>query len=150
VAHTYSCINLHVIFSTSERRRTIAAAWREELHAFMAKIINDDFGRAVRIGGTNDHVHIVAQVKPVTCVSDMLRICKSRSSSWINGSKLRVPTFAWQTGYSVFSVSASALETVVHYVENQQEHHRKLTFREELLGLLRKHGIEYDERFLWD
>jgi putative transposase len=80
----------------------------------------------------------------------MLRVCKSRSTSWINESKLKVPTFAWQTGYSVFSVSASALERVVRYVETQEAHHRKLTFKEELLELLQKHGVEYDERFLWD
>lgn len=102
------------------------------------------------MGGMPDHVHLLVRWRPDESISDLLREVKSRSSGWIHDTFPEFGSFAWQDGYSAFSVSASQVEAVERYIANQHIHHGGMTYQEEVVALLRKHGIEYDERYLWD
>src|SRR5687767_3842947 len=97
-----------------------------------------------------DHVHLLVSMGRETCVADLVRLVKSNSSKWLHDTQPDLAHFAWQAGYGAFSVSHSQLEVVRHYIENQAEHHRQTTFQDEYRTFLRKHGIEWDERFVWD
>ena len=150
MGHTYTDILVHVVFSTKERRPIIVDSFRERLYEYMAGIANNEFGRAIQIGGVADHVHGLLQVKTDVSVADAMRKWKSLSSKWVNETlKLRTK-FGWQEGYSAFSVSRSQAPRVQKYIVDQVEHHRKLSFQEEVLALLEKHGIAFDPKYLWD
>jgi len=97
-----------------------------------------------------DHVHLLASLPPTVALADVLRFLKSNSFKWVHKKWPQRSTFAWQLGYAAFSVSKSNVAEVTNYIRNQEKHHRKITFQQELLALLRKHGIEYDERYIWD
>jgi putative transposase len=97
-----------------------------------------------------DHVHLVIQIRPDVSVAEIVRLVKANSSKWANERPDRAGAFAWQRGYGAFTVSVSQLEVVREYVRGQEEHHRKTTFQEEFVEFLKRHGIEFDERYLWD
>lgn len=97
------------------------------------------------IGGVEDHVHLLLKLKPTHCLSDFVRVIKANSSKWINDEALIDARFAWQEGYSVFTVSQSQVETVRTYLQRQEEHHATASFKDELRGLCEKHGVEFDE-----
>jgi hypothetical protein len=103
-------------------------------------------GVALKVGGVEDHVHALIGLKPTHCISDFTRELKKATSVWVANRWER--RFGWQDGYSIFAVSASRLEAVDHYIERQVEHHRKKTFVEELKELLKRHGVQYDPKFL--
>jgi REP element-mobilizing transposase RayT len=138
-----------MVFSTLGRRNLIAPEVRARIHAYLGGIIANLNGLAVRIGGTGDHVHIVCCLRADTSPSEAVMKIKANSSRWVHETMPSMSDFAWQEGYGAFTVSRSALDAVVSYVAGQEAHHRKMTFQEELLTLLKKHGIEYDERFIW-
>ena len=104
----------------------------------------------MEIGGTNDHIHILAIFKAAVSVSEMLAKIKANSSKWANDHKMKLRKFGWQEGYAAFTVSESQVPTVREYIRNQEDHHRKQTYQEEFVALLERNGIEYDPRFLWD
>ena len=136
----------HIVFSTGERRRLITDDVREDLHAYMGGTIRGEGGKLIAVGGTRDHVHLVCRIPPSVSVSDVLRQVKANSSRWMG----ERGTFAWQRGYAAFTVSESMVADVTRYVRNQQQHHATRGFQDELLGLLRRHNVAFDERFLWD
>ncbi len=140
----------HVVFSTKGRQPEIVSGFRQDLYAYLGGIIRSENGRLIEIGGTSNHVHILARFSPAVSVSDMLKMIKGNSSRWVNKSGKRPARFAWQKGYGAFSVSESGCEAVVNYIRNQEAHHRKMTFKEEFKLLLDKHRVEYDEEHLWD
>jgi putative transposase len=144
---THLSLHYHIVFSTKGRRRIIAEPWREELHAYIGGIIRSMDAVARSIGGTGDHVHVLAGLNATLTLADMVRQIKRGSSAWIH--KNGVHKFAWQEGYGAFTVSPSQLNKVQRYISNQVEHHRKRTFEEEYLDLLRLGGIEFDEKYLW-
>lgn len=113
-------------------------------------IVRNLEGVALKIGGMEDHVHLLASLRPKTAPSDAITKIKANSSGWVHDEWPQRHGFAWQTGFGAFSVSHSNLETLKRCIENQREHHRTMTFEEEFIGLLKKHGIEYDERFVLD
>jgi len=147
---TYTNLLYHIIFSTKERRPFITAKMQDELHPYLGGIILDAGGEPLEIGGVADHVHILAKLPAVLSVSDALRLIKSNSSKWAGERADLARIFAWQTGYSAFTVSRSQAPAVRIYIRNQEQHHRKKTFQQELVVLLKKNEIEYDERYLWD
>ncbi len=147
MAHSFGKLLYHVIFSTKLRRPMILAAIRDQLHAYMHGIVENHGGRLHRAGGTADHVHLAMELKNDVSVAEAVGIIKSNSSKWVHESFADSPDFAWQTGYAAFTVSLSALDDLVRYIDNQEEHHRKITFEEELAAFLRRHGITYDERY---
>ena len=141
MSHTFTKNHQHLVFSTAGRHKSIDKKFQPKLWAYIAGICKNHgiFVRA--IGGTEDHVHILIELPPMIAVAKAVLTIKSNSSRWANeiGRK-----FSWQKGYAAFSVSASNLGAVEHYVNNQETHHKKIGYEDELLVLLRKHGIEFD------
>ncbi len=148
--HTFGKLLYHVAFSTKGRALLIDEELKARLHAYLGGIIGELKGRALIVGGTTDHVHVLASLPARIAVADAMRVVKTNSSRWVHEEWPKRGGVAWQTGYGVFSVSQSATEAVKRYIADQEEHHRRMTFQEEFLELLRRHGIEYDERYLWD
>jgi REP element-mobilizing transposase RayT len=147
---TYTNLLYHIIFSTKNRELLIDETWKEELYKYIGGIVRANGGTCIEINGMPDHVHILAKLKPAISVADMLKLIKSNSSKWINDEKIPGRSFAWQIGYAAFSVSESQIYAVRWYIRNQAGHHRKQSFQEELIELLKRHGVEYDSRYLWD
>lgn len=128
----------------------IADEIRDDLHAYMGGIIRNLGGTAVIINGVSDHVHVLAVLPADKSVADCLRTVKTNSTRWVHERWPERKSFAWQTGYSAFAVSDSHREKVIHYIQNQQEHHKKISFEDEFLAFLKRHKIEYDSRFVLD
>jgi putative transposase len=147
--HTYSYLATHIVFSTKDRLPTITLEIKPKLWAYMNGVIGNLGGRTLAINGMADHVHLLVLLPPTIAMSEALRTLKANSSKWLHENWGEQRKFAWQSGYAAFSVSRSGVEDVVRYIDNQEEHHRKLSYQDELLALLNKHGIEYDERYIW-
>ena len=144
---TYSSLHYHIFWATKERRRLIEPAWKDRLHAWLGGCVRELDGVALAVNGMPDHVHMLVGLKPVHSIAQLMRVVKGESSEWIHDT-LHVPLFEWQEGYTSISVSPSAIAGVRRYVENQEAHHRQESFKEELVALLEKAGIDYDERYL--
>ena len=150
MSSTFTNLLYHLVFSTKQRRELIKPPLREELYRYLGGIIRGEGGILLEIGGIADHVHLVAKFKADIAVADMLRKTKANSSKWANQRAALTGRFRWQAGYGAFSVSQSQLASLRKYVQTQEEHHKRVSFQEEFVRLLKKHGIEYDERYLWD
>jgi putative transposase len=140
---------VHFTWSTAGREPWLNATMRDDLYAYIGGIMNNKRAKLISAGGMFDHIHLLASLPSTISVADFVNAVKSNSSRWIHESSSQLRNFAWQEGYGAFSVSKSEQQRVIKYVGNQEEHHRKLTFKEELITLLDKHEIEYDERYLW-
>ncbi len=147
---TYSQILLHAVFSTKYREPSITPQLTERLYPYMGGIVRAEKGVLYDIGGVADHVHMYLRWRPDDLISDLMRTVKSRSSLWMHQTFPGLGGFAWQEGYSVFSVSKSQEATVKKYIAAQTEHHTREDFKSELLRLLRAHEIEFDERYVFD
>ncbi len=147
---TYSQILAHVVFSTKRRQRWLTPAVAERLYAYIGGIVREEKGVLYDIGGIEDHVHLYLRWRPDETVSNLMRTVKARSSLWVHQTFPTLADFAWQEGYSAFSVSKSQEPTVKGYIAHQAEHHRREDFQSELLRLLRAHEIEFDERYVFD
>jgi putative transposase len=147
---TYSNLLYHIIFSTKHREPLITPEFRGELCPYVAGILQGQDGLPLEIGGMPDHLHLVIRIKPDVSVSEIVRLVKANSSKWANERPAGVGHFAWQRGYGAFTVSFSQLDAVRQYVRRQEEHHRVKTFQEEFVEFLKRNGIEFDERYLWD
>ena len=145
-----SKVILHIIFSTKNREPWLESNVRPRVHAYLATICRDLGGEAFRTGGVSDHVHIVTTLPRALSQAQMIERIKKASSKWIKALDARYRGFFWQRGYGAFSVSLSQLDPVLQYIEAQQEHHRARTFQEEYRELLRRHGVDFDERYVWD
>jgi REP element-mobilizing transposase RayT len=147
---TYSQILLHIVFSTKHRQPWIMPEIAERLYSYMGGIVRAERGVIYDIGGIEDHVHMYLRWRADESVSDLLRTVKARSSKWVHDTFPALGAFAWQEGYSVFSVSTSQEGAVRKYVAGQAEHHKQEDFKSELLRLLRAHVVEFDERYVFD
>ena len=145
-----SKVIVHIIFSTKERESWLGLDVRPRMHAYLATICRDLGAEVVRVGGVADHVHIVTTLPRTVSQAQLIEQIKKVSSKWIKTLDARYRSFFWQRGYGAFSVSPSQLEAVLEYVDTQQEHHRTRTFQEEYRELLRRHGVDFDERYVWD
>jgi REP element-mobilizing transposase RayT len=150
VATTLTNLLYHVIFSTKNREPLVTAELKSGLDEYIGGIIRNKGGIALEIGGAADHRHIVARFRADASVSEMVGTIKANSSKWVNERQERRGAFAWQTGYGAFTVSYSQLQALREYVRDQEEHHRKISFKEEYLRFLKRHNIEFDETYLWD
>ena len=146
MSHTYSQNYVHVVFSTKERRNAIPKELQAQLWAYLAGICKNYEMNARTIGGTENHVHLLLQVPPKLAVAMAVQLLKSNSSKWMGQ---HVKHFGWQEGYGAFSVSASNVDAVVRYIQNQSAHHRRVSFEDEFRAMLRKHGVEYDPKFMF-
>jgi REP element-mobilizing transposase RayT len=149
MANTYSNLLYHLIFSTKNRIPLISESLRPELYAYMGGIVRAEGATLLEIGGISDHVHLLAKLKPTKAVSELLGRVKAKSSKWVNERKANLRKFGWQDGYAAFSVSESQITSVQRYIRDQPRRHRRLSFQDEFQALLQKHGVEYDERYLW-
>ena len=144
-----SKIYIHTVFSTKNREPFLSDdALRDELHAYMGGIAKKLDCYPIRIGGTADHVHLLTVLARTRAVADFVKEVKRVSSAWLR--EKGISGFKWQAGYARFSVSQSRLERVEKYVEGQPEHHRSVGFRDELRRFFEKHGLKFDERYVWD
>jgi REP element-mobilizing transposase RayT len=147
--HTYTNILVHALFSTKQRQPWLKADIREEISCYLGGAVNALGAQSLLVNGPGDHVHMLFVQPPVLSISTLMEKVKANSSGWV---KERWPDhgyFGWQTGYAAFSVSRSHVEQVKRYIRNQEEHHRKVSFQEELLAFLNKQGIEYDPRYVF-
>lgn len=151
MSSTLSNLTYHIVFSTKYREPMITPKLREDLYPYIGGIVRNKGGTLIRIGGVADHLHLVVRLRPDIALSDMMRMVKANSSKWVNErNNVSGSRFAWQSGYGAFTVSQSQLTALVEYVENQEEHHRSRSFQDEFVAILKKHGVEYDERYLFD
>jgi putative transposase len=143
-------VYLHAIFSTKNREPNLLDDWRDELFRFMGGTANNLGCQSLIVGGTSDHVHMLFQLGRTITIADAISKIKSTPSAWINQHHSATIPFHWQAGYAVFSVSQSNIEAVRVYIQRQLEHHRKVSFQDELRDWLRRYEIEWDERYVWD
>jgi putative transposase len=145
-----SSVILHIIFSTKNREPTIDLEWEAELHAYLAAACKGEGCPTLQVGGAEDHVHLACALGRTIAIADLLGNIKKNSSKWVKRRVPRLEQFGWQTGYGAFSVGQSQVADLIAYIRNQREHHKRRSFKEEFLDLLRKYGVEFDERYLWD
>lgn len=146
-----SNVLVHIVFSTKERRPFLQdAVLRDEMHHYLGGISQCLECPPVRVGGVPDHVHILARQSRTITLADWVKELKRGSSLWIKEREPALEAFHWQAGYGAFSVSQSQSARVDNYIARQEEHHRTARFQDEFRGLLKKHGIDYDEQYVWD
>ncbi len=148
MANTYTQIYLQFVFAVEDRHSLIHPEWKDELYKYITGIVQNNKHKLIAINGMPNHIHIFIGYKPHQLIPDLLQDIKGSSSKWINEKGIIQGKFAWQSGYGAFSYSYSQIDKVVKYIINQQEHHKKKTFREEYIQLLERFNIEYNERFI--
>lgn len=151
MAQSLSVVYLHLVFSTKERRAFLQNRdLREALHAFLGGVSREMDCPPVIVGGVEDHVHLLAKLNRTLAQSEWVKELKRVSSLWLKEKEPTLMDFQWQRGYAAFSVSHSNTEAVRDYIARQEEHHHRMGFQDELRALLRKHEMEWDERYVWD
>ena len=140
----------HCVFSTKERRPLITPGLQERLWPYLGGIARQNEMKAIEIGGVADHVHILLSLPSTLSIAKAMQLIKGGSSKWVHENFPEHRLFGWQVKYGAFGVSVSLLDKTIQYIQTQSEDHRKMTFQEEFLALLKKHGIAYDERYLWE
>lgn len=148
MANTFANLLYHIVFTTKDLMPAIGPEIQERLYEYIGGITRGQSAILLEIGGVHDHVHLLAKLKAETSVAEMVRQIKSNSSKWMNEETEGVGRFEWQTGYAAFSVSESRVPAIRKYIQGQEQHHERVSFRDELVTLLEKHGIEYDEQSL--
>ncbi len=148
MAQSLSHVVIHIIFSTKHRELVIRAELQPELFSYLAGTLRAIECPPIQVGGAEDHVHACLQLSRTMTIADVVQELKTVSSKWMKTKG--VPDFSWQAGYGAFSVSGSKIDEVVAYIANQEQHHRHLSFQEEYRQFLERHGIEFDERYVWD
>jgi len=148
MSHTYSSNRVHVIFSTKERRRFISQEMQPRVWGYMAGIARNHGFEVIKIGGVEDHVHVLLLLPPTIPLSKAVQLLKVSTSKHLNETKTKGDSFTWQEGYGAFSVSASQTPGVVEYIENQAKHHARRSFEEEFLEFLKKYSVDYDPKYV--
>lgn len=147
---TFSQVYLHFIFAVKFRDGLLLKTFQDEVYRYIAGIVQNNGHKLISVGGMPDHIHILVGMKPNQSVADLVNKVKSNSSKFINEKRFLPVRFEWQRGYGVFSYSRSQLNQVVHYIQNQEAHHKKKSFRAEYVEFLEKFQVEFDERFLFN
>jgi REP element-mobilizing transposase RayT len=148
--HTYTNVLVHIIFSTKDRRPSIDGELRSRLFAYMGGILRDIGATPLILNGTEDHAHQLLGIPATRSVAEVVRMVKANSSKWVHDEFPSHQDFAWQSGYGAFSVSQSNVDSVRQYIVAQEEQHKTMSFQQEYLAFLNRHGIAYDERFVWE
>jgi putative transposase len=150
MGHSFSSSLFHCTFSTKGRRPLIKPDLQAQLWPYMGGIARNNGMCALSIGGVEDHAHILLSLPSTMAIAKAIQLIKGGSSLWIHENFPQYREFSWQEGYGAFSIGISDVPRTKNYIANQEEHHRVRTFKEEFLAFLKKHGIEYDERYIWD
>ena len=148
MAHSYVSNLMHCIFSTRDRYPSIDSDLETRLRPYLGGIARENRMKAIAIGGAADHVHALLSLPAMMSFAKAVQLIKGGSSKCVHDNFSRLEKFGWQEGYGAFSVSASQVPKTIAYINNQKEHHRRKTFQEEFLELLKKHGIQYDSRYV--
>ena len=146
--HSFVSCLIHCVWATKERRRVIKADLQQRLWPYVGGIARENKMKALVVGGVEDHVHILLSIPSTLSVAKSIQVLKGNSSKWIHETFPEHRTFEWQDGYGAFSIGVSGVEDTTKYIQEQAEHHRKMTFKEELETFLKKHGMEYVEQDL--
>ena len=149
MANTYHQIYLQLVFAVKYRAAVLDKAWREKVQGVMGNLINETGCKTIIVNGVEDHMHCFVGLKPAVSVSELMKTVKAKSSKYINDHNLTKARFEWQEGYGVFSYRQRDVDMIYKYVQNQEEHHQKQTFRKEYLELLNEFQIEYDEQYIF-
>ena len=149
MGQSFTCLHVHAIFSTKNRAPLITVDFQQRLYDYIGGILRKENCPLIAAGGTADHIHLLHGLHAQTAVADVMRVVKTNSSKWVHETFPDKRNFAWQDGYAVFTVSRSNLETARRYISSQEEHHRQVSFQDELIAFLKKHGVEYNERYVW-
>lgn len=146
---SYVSLHHHLVFSAKDRRPQIDAEIEDRLYAYIGGIVSNERGKLLSAGGMPDHIHLLVSIHQTTSIADLLRVLKANSSKWVHETFASHGAFAWQDGYGAFAVSYSQIEIVRRYLAGQKEHHKRMTFEEEFVALLKRHKIAFDERWIW-
>lgn len=149
MANTYTQIHIQFVFAVRFREAVIHSSWKDELYRYMTGIVQNNKHKLIAINGIPDHIHILIGMRPTQSISDLMQDIKGSSSKWINQKGFIKGKFEWQEGYGAFSYGKSQVKDVIAYIENQEQHHSKKTFRDEYLDFLKKFDVEYDEQFIF-
>lgn len=147
---TYSQIYIHVVFAVKGRESFINSIWEERLYQYITGIVENKGQKMLAINGMPDHIHFFIGMKPECSLSDLIREVKKSSNEFINENKFVKGKFNWQIGYGAFSYSYSQLTTVIKYIMNQKEHHKKKTFKEEYIAFLKNFNVKYEDKYLFE
>ena len=139
-----------MVFAVKYRQALIDRSWRDDLYKYICGIINGNKQKAYAIGGVADHIHILVSIHPNISISELVKHIKGCSSKWINEQNKAASYFRWQEGFGAFSYAQSELDTVIRYIDNQEEHHARQVFREEYIHLLRSFDIQFDDDYLFN
>lgn len=149
MANTYTQIHIQAVFAVQNRRCLIDKVWKDELYKYMTGIIQNYDHKVLQINGVSDHIHILFGMRPTQSLSDLMQIVKKESSRWINKKGFVKGRFSWQAGFGGFSYSKSQLSWVIHYIQNQENHHKKQSFLEEYVILLKDFEVEFGDQYLF-
>ena len=149
MANTYTQIYIHVVFAVEGRQNLIAPAHNEELQKYITGIVTAQKHKLIAINNMPDHLHLLVGLRPDAALSDLVRDVKAGSSKFINEKRWMLGRFSWQEGFGAFSHARSQLDTVIRYIQNQQQHHAQQSFRDEYMELLEKFGVEYDQKYIF-
>ncbi len=149
MAGRFVCNLIHLVWSTNGRRSWIAETWEQDLYRYLGGIAKNKGATLMAAGGMPDHLHLLISMPPNVHISELVNALKSNSSRWIHNEITGMKIFRWQEGYGGFSVSRSNEKSVADYISNQKRHHQLRDFKSEFLQLLTRHGIEFDEKFIW-
>jgi putative transposase len=150
MSNTYTQLYVHFVFAVKYRKALLSTQWDERLRLYITAIVQNNGHKMLAINNMPDHIHILIGLNPKQSISQLMQLVKGDSSEWINKQNLSIGKFYWQEGYGAFSYAKSQINNVVRYIINQQEHHRKETFKEEYVKILEAFEVDYDERYVFD
>ena len=145
-----SYLLVHIVFSTKDRASLLTPEIRPDLYAYLSTVARNVGCECYRVGGVTDHVHLAIRLSRTITIAHLVEELKTSSSKWLKTQLPALAQFAWQNGYGAFSVGPSDLEALRKYIDTQEEHHRTHTFQEEYRAFLKRYGVEFDERYIWD
>ncbi|MCC8358487.1 IS200/IS605 family transposase [Salinimicrobium sediminilitoris] len=149
MANTYTEIHIQTVFAVQNRESLIRNAFKDELYKYITGIIQNNEHKVLQINGMPDHIHILFGMRPSQSLSDLMKQVKQDSSKWINNKGFVNGKFSWQAGYGAFSYAKTQLPGVIRYIQNQEEHHKTLTFQEEYINLLEAFNVKFEERYIF-
>jgi len=150
MANTYTQLYIHFVFVVQDRASLINKLWKDELYKYITAIVQNKKHKLISINGMPDHIHLFVGLNPQSSISNLMKDVKASSSKWINEKGFVKGKFRWQLGYGAFSYSQSHISNVINYIENQEHHHKKLTFNEEYKLFLEKYNVDFDIKYLFN
>lgn len=149
MANTYTQLHVHFVFAVKYRTAVIHPEWNEQLHKYITGIVKNNGHKMIAVNSVEDHMHLFAGINPNQSISGLMQLVKGDSSEFINDHRFTKTKFRWQSGYGAFSQSHSQIDAVVKYIMNQQEHHKKRSFKDEYLKMLSDFGVDYNEKYIF-